>query len=87
MRQPTVLASRSRPVCATRSDARSRVPRGEAESHVKPNVEEGRLVYVLDGDVGAAAPLSLIYVDREYQAPQARASIERAVECFLGPKQ
>lgn len=53
---------------------------------LEPHVQAGRLVYVLDGEVGAPAPLSLVYVDREYQAPQVRAFIERAVEFFLGPQ-
>lgn len=56
-------------------------------SFLESHVEAGRLVYVLDGEVGAAATLSIVYVDREYQAPQVRAFIERAVEFFLGPKQ
>ncbi len=57
-------------------------PTGFVEAHV----EAGRLVYVLDGEIGAPAPLSLVYVDREYQAAQVRVFIERAVEFFLGPQ-
>jgi hypothetical protein len=34
--------------------------------------------------IGAPAPLSLVHVDREYQAPQVRAFIERAVAFYLG---
>ena len=57
-------------------------PTGFLESHV----EAGRLVYVLDGEVGAPAPLSLVYVDRECQASQVRVFIERAGAFFLEPQ-
>lgn len=55
-------------------------PAGLLEQHF----QTGRLVRVLDGEVGEPAPLSLVYVDREYQTPQVRVFIERAVEFFLG---
>lgn len=53
---------------------------------LEPQIQAGRLVYVLDGVVGEPAPLSLVYVDREYQTPQVRVFIERAVEFYLGPQ-
>lgn len=53
---------------------------GRLEQHV----QAGHLVHVLDGEIGAPAPLSLVYVDREYQSPQVRVFIERAVAFFLG---
>lgn len=53
---------------------------------VAPQVEAGRLVRLLESEVGAPAPLSLVYVDREYQTPQVRVFIARALEFFLGEK-
>ena len=52
---------------------------------VAPEVEADRLAYVLETRLGAPAPLSLVYVDRELQPPQVRAFIERAIAFFLGP--
>jgi DNA-binding transcriptional LysR family regulator len=53
-------------------------------SLVAPEVEADRLQYVLESELGAPAPPSLVCTDREFQAPQVRAFIERATEFFLG---
>ncbi len=50
---------------------------------VARDVEADRLAHVLEAQLGAPAPLSLVYVDREFQAPQVRVFIERAIEFFL----
>lgn len=55
-------------------------PRGVAAA----DIDAGRLVPVLHTELGAPAPLSLVYVDREFQAPQVRVFIDRAIEFFLG---
>ncbi len=57
------------------------VPSGLIASHLR----DGSLVHVLRGKIGAPAPLSLVYVDREHQAPQVRAFIDRAVAFFRQP--
>lgn len=48
------------------------------------DVGANRLAHVLEDELGAPAPLSLVYVDREFQAPQVRVFIEHAIEFFLG---
>jgi len=58
------------------------VPKGVAAA----DVQAARLDHVLETQVGAPAPLSLVYVDREFQAPQVRVFIDRAIEFFVGAR-
>ena len=51
---------------------------------VARDVGADRLAHVLESQVGAPAPLSLVYADREFQAPQVRIFIDRAIDFFLG---
>ena len=55
-------------------------PRGAARRYI----DAGQLMPLLEAQLGAPAPLSLVYVDREFQAPHVRVFIDRAIEFFLG---
>lgn len=45
-----------------------------------PDLERGRVVPVLEDTIGAAAPVSLVWVEREFIDPKVRAFAEVAVE-------
>lgn len=50
-----------------------------ASAVVSEELQDGRLVPVLEQEIGAELPVNLVYADREYMDPKIRAFIDRAV--------
>ncbi|MEL6182042.1 MAG: substrate binding domain-containing protein, partial [Myxococcota bacterium] len=48
----------------------------------QPLVLEGRLVPVLEDQIGLTSPMSLVYASREFMDPKVRAFLDMAVEHF-----
>jgi DNA-binding transcriptional LysR family regulator len=49
---------------------------------IRPELDAGSFVPVLDGVVGMQTPASLVFVDREFLPPRLRLFIDRAVDHF-----
>ncbi len=50
-----------------------------ASAVVAEDIELGRLVPILEDEVGAELPVSLVYADREFIDPKVREFVDRAV--------